>query len=391
LPPNAKGQIRYRFVVDVGIDPATGKRKQLTRTFGTLKEAKAEYARITNRHQEGTLAPPNKLTVNEWLDQWLAMKADDLEETTIYNYRITLDRVRGKLGNIRLQELTEEDVEGWMHWALKHGRVRGGKAGTPLGVTSVDMSVARLKDALNRAVTRRLVTMNVAQHVTIPRRARKEERKKKEEVKPWNVQEVQAFVQGIKGERLYAPLLLSLMGLRPAEVCGLRWEDVDLDNATITIANTRTMMGNRYVVEKDTKSLAGERELPLPAPVLAALKSFKALQAKEKLALGEAYAESGYVLVHETGAAFTIKQLRRRAYRLMAILALRRVRLYDARSSCLTYLANNGVPDHILARWAGHTNVKTTKKWYVKPDVEDLREAATTWDGLHGAATEGQA
>ncbi|WP_319240461.1 tyrosine-type recombinase/integrase [Streptomyces sp. MB09-02B] len=378
-------------MVDVGIDHATGKRQQLTRTFGTLKEAKAEYARITNRRQEGTLAPPNKLTLNEWLDQWLAMKADDLEETTIYNYRITLDRVRGKLGNVRLQELTEEDVEGWMHWALKYGRVRGGKAGTPLGVTTVAMSLARLKDALNRAVTRRLVAVNVAQHVTIPRRARKEERKKKEEVKPWNVQEIQTFVQGVKGERLYAPLMLSLMGLRPAEVCGLRWEDVDLDNATITIANTRTMMGNRYVVEKDTKSLAGERELPLPAPVLAALKSYKTLQAKEKLALGEAYAESGYVLVHETGAAFTIKQLRRRAYRLMVILCLRRVRLYDARSSCLTYLANNGVPDHILARWAGHTNVKTTKKWYVKPDVEDLREAATMWDGLHGSASEGQA
>ncbi|WP_259407610.1 site-specific integrase [Streptomyces akebiae] len=391
LPPNAKGQIRYRFVVDVGIDPETGKRKQLTRTFGTLKEAKAEYARITNRRQEGTFVPPNKVTVNEWLDRWLAMKADDLEETTIYNYQITLDRVRGRLGNIRLQELTEEDIEEWMHWALKHGRVRGEKAGTPLGVTSVDMSLARLKDALNRAVTRRLVTMNVAQHVTIPRRARKEERKKKEEVKPWNVQEVQAFVHGVKRERLYAPLLLSLMGLRPAEVCGLRWEDVDLDNATIIIANTRTMMGNRYVVEKDTKSLAGERELPVPAPVLAALKLFKALQAKEKLALGEAYGDSGYVLVHETGEAFTIKQLRRRAYRLMEILGLRRVRLYDARSSCLTYLANNGVPDHILARWAGHTNVKTTKKWYVKPDVEDLREAATTWDGLHGVATEGQA
>ncbi|GGY86849.1 hypothetical protein GCM10010300_33960 [Streptomyces olivaceoviridis] len=49
------------------------------------------------------------------------------------------------------------------------------------------------------------------------------------------------------------------------------------------------------------------------------------------------------------------------------------------------------MPDHILARWAGHTKVKTTKKWYVKPDVQDLRGAATTWDGLHGAATEGQA
>lgn len=50
---------------------------------------------------------------------------------------------------------------------------------------------------------------------------------------------------------------------------------------------------------------------------------------------------------------------------------LRRVRLYDARASCLTFLANNGVPDHLLAMRAGHTNVKTTKKWYVKPDVAD--------------------
>ncbi|MCZ1006521.1 site-specific integrase [Streptomyces lydicus] len=247
---------------------------------------------------------------------------------------------------------------------------------------------ARLKEALGRAVTRRLLSVNVAEHVTIPRKARKEERKNKQEVMPWNVQEVQTFVHGVMEERLYAPLLLSLMGLRPAEVCGLRWTDVDLDDASITIANTRTMRGNRYVVEKDTKSTAGERELPLPALVLAALTSFKALQAKEKLALGEAYVASGYVLVHETGEAFAIKQLRRRAYRLMDMLALRRVRVYDARASCSTFLANKGMPDHILARWAGHTNVKTTKRWYVKADVEDLREAATPWDGLHGASTQ---
>jgi hypothetical protein len=153
----------------------------------------------------------------------------------------------------------------------------------------------------------------------------------------------------------------------------------------------RTMMGNRHVVEMDTKSLAGERTLPLPAPVLAALKSFKAAPAEERLAAGEAYTDTGFVLVHETGEAFTIKQLRRRAYRLMEILDLRRVRLCDARASCLTYLANSGVPDHILARWAGHTNVQTTKRWYVKPDVEDLREAAVTWDGLHGTVAEGDA
>ncbi len=157
-----------------------------------------------------------------------------------------------------------------------------------------------------------------------------------------------------------------------------------MERAIIKIANTRTMMGKRYVVEKDTKSLAGEREFPLPAPVAEALRVFRSLQAKEKLALDETYVNSGYVVVHESGEAFTTKQLRRRAYRLMEILELRRVRLYDARSSCLTFLANHGVPDHILARWAGHKNVSTTKRWYAKPGVEDLRAAAVTWDGFHG-------
>lgn len=47
----------------------------------------------------------------------------------------------------------------------------------------------------------------------------------------------------------------------------------------------------------------------------------------------------------------------------MELLRLRRVRLYDARAACLTFLANYGVPDHILARWAGHTNVATTERW----------------------------
>ncbi|MEU1626081.1 hypothetical protein ABZ746_12295 [Streptomyces sp. NPDC020096] len=89
----------------------------------------------------------------------------------------------------------------------------------------------------------------------------------------------------------------------------------------------------------------------------------------------------------ELGAALNGRQLRVRVYKIMGENGLRRVRLYDARASCLTYLANSGVPDHILARWAGRTNVKTTEKWYVKPDVEDLRPAAEAWGGRASVPT----
>ncbi|MFJ8808184.1 hypothetical protein [Streptomyces sp. NPDC102490] len=105
------------------------------------------------------------------------MKAEDLEESTAYSYTMTLARVRGRLGRIRLQDLTEDHVQAWMRWALQEGRGRGGRPGTGLGATSVEMSLARLKEALDRAVTRGLVRVNVAREVTVPRKARRAERR----------------------------------------------------------------------------------------------------------------------------------------------------------------------------------------------------------------------
>ncbi|WP_406456750.1 hypothetical protein OG782_31450 [Streptomyces sp. NBC_00876] len=241
----ASGKVRYRAVIGIGRHES-GKRGQLTITKDTAKEVTAEISRIENEQNTRTFVPPHLLTVNQWIDQWLDKKAEDLEETAICNYRITLDRCRGQLGSIKLQELTEEDVEAWMLWSLKAGRLRGPKAGSGLGVTSVDMSLARLKDVQNRAVTERLVTMNVASELGIPRKARKAGRRTKAQIVPWNVTEAHALVGHMKSDRLYAPLLLSLMGLRPAEVVGIRWSDIDLTTDTLTVANTRTMMGTKH-------------------------------------------------------------------------------------------------------------------------------------------------
>jgi integrase len=165
----------------------------------------------------------------------------------------------------------------------------------------------------------------------------------------------------------------------------MRWADVDLKLATLETANTRTMIGNLTVLEKDTKTEAGERVLPLPSKALDALKKFRAQQAREKLAAGDGYTDSGYVVVNELGVPLNTRQLREHAYKLMKEVELRKVRLYDARHSCMTYLAVSGVPDAVLAAWAGHTSASFTKKRYVHPDVEDMRSAATAWDALHSA------
>lgn len=377
------GTVKYRFVVDVGRDPATGKRKQLTRTLDTKREAKAEYARIRHETDLGTYVRPSRVTVNEFLDEWLASATRDVEKATAANYRDAVLPVRERLGCRALQTLSEADVERLVDWMLTNGRKRGGKPGTGLSARSVRLTLGRLRTALNVAVRRQLVVRNVALFVTIPRAAAKAALTARAERTPWTEEEVRVFLAGIRGERLYAVCLLSLMGLRPAEVCGLRWLDVDFDAGTIAAGdNTRTIVDGQ-VEEKPAKSEAGKRGLPGPAVVMTALRAFRARQAAERLAAGAAYEASGYVLVDELGAPVRTDWLRRRAYELMAGVGMRKVRLYDARHASLTYLAGAGVPDVVLAAWAGHADGGTlAKRVYVHPDLSHLRGAADQLDAL---------
>ncbi|MGV9275980.1 site-specific integrase [Streptomyces griseosporeus] len=378
------GAVRYRTVVDAGRDE-NGKRIQLTITKDTKKEVIAERSRIQHQRSAGTLILPSAITLGEWLDQWLEYKRRDVEETTIRTYRLALVHVYDRIGHVRLQELTEDQIQDCVDDIVATGRRKGGDPGTRLAVSTVDGILTRLKEALGRAVVRKLIATSPAQYVRVSLADKKTDKRERERAKPWTVAEVQTFIRGIQQDRLYAPLLLSLMGLRPAEVCGQRWTDVDLEAGILSITMTRTMIGNVKVLEKDTKTAAGERSLPLPRAPWEALRQLRALQAKERLAAGEGYTYSGYVVVNELGVPLNTRQLREYAYRLMRRLGLRQVRLYDARHAVLKALALAGVPDVILAAWAGHTNAAFTKRKYVSIEAEDMRGAAAALDVLHGA------
>jgi integrase len=372
---------RYRFVVDVGTDPKTGKRKQLTRTYDGKRVAEKELAKILDKVNVGSYVRSDKQTLGEYLDEWIRSATRGRAASTVEAYTNALKPARDQLGAKLVQKVTTADVEDLMDWMLTAGRKRGGKVGTGLSPRCAQLTLSKLRAALDSAVHRRMVEFNVAAPVKCPAQV-------KVKRVPWSPAEVKTFLASLVGHRLKAVLLLSLMGLRPAEVCGLRWdEDIDLDGQTLTIANTRTIVwsaGGGRVVEKPPKSAAGNRELPLPAPVVAALKAFRTLQARERLAAGEAYEVTGYVLVDELGQPCRTDWLRRRTYELMATAKVRKVRPYDARHSCLTYLATHGVPDVIVSAWAGHADLTTAKRVYVHPSAADLEQGRDALNTLLG-------
>lgn len=370
-PIQVGDRVRWRFIVDIGTDPATGKRRQVTKTYDGKRVAEKELARILTEVDRGTFAGPTKITLGEYLDEWLRSAVRGKAENTASAYRHGLSPARERLGAKPLQKLTTRDVEDLVDYMLTSGRKRGGVVGTPLSPRAVQITLSKLRSALDDAVHRRLVAYNVAGPVKCPPQV-------KTKRTPWSPAEVTTFLKSATDDRLFAPMMLTLIGMRPEEVCGLRWaEDVDLEAEAIAISNVRTLVWTEQggqVVEKGPKTAAGERTLPLPGPLVSSLRAFKATQAAERLAAGAAYAASGYVLVDELGLPFKTDQLRRAAYRLMRVAGVRKVRLYDARHACLTYLSVSGVPAPIVSAWAGHADLSMAQRVYVHPSASDLEQ-----------------
>jgi integrase len=167
-----------------------------------------------------------------------------------------------------------------------------------------------------------------------------------------------------------------MLGLRPEEACGLRWRDVSLKAATLSIRTVRTLVDGKPV-EKGAKTEAGKRTLPLDDVLAAGLKAFRAVQAAEKLAAGPAYTDGGYVACDELGRPLDPARLRRVWYRLMRQAGVPKVTLYTAsRHAAASYLANVArVSPAVIAAWLGHADARFTMKTYVHARPEDLAAA----------------
>ena len=144
-----------------------------------------------------------------------------------------------------------------------------------------------------------------------------------------------AFLAAAAGDRLAAAWLLSLLGLRRAEVLGLRWSGVSFTDGTLTVSSTRVLVDAK-VIEKGPKSERGHRTLPLFPAVTAALEALYKTQMAERAAAGSAYAgdvDGGYVCADELGAPLHPERYSDEFGRLCALAGLPKFRLHDCRHS----------------------------------------------------------
>jgi integrase len=378
----ADGTVRYRVVFDAGRDPESGKRRQLTRTFGKLKEANAELARVSHQRATGAYVPPSKLTLDKMLDGWLESATFEKEAGTRSNYAHALRPARDRLGDRLVQSITREDIEDLRNWMLTAGRKRGGKPGTGLGARSVRLTLSRLAAAFDQALDDGKVTRNPVSRVRRPKMTASTKT-------AWSEGEARQFLAEAAEDRLHAAWRMALYGGRREEVCGARWEeDIDLEARTWTVNVVRVVVDGKVIVKEAPKSERSARTLPLDDSLVAALTALHKRQAGEKLAAGEKYCASGYVVCDELGEAVNPEWVSDEFGRVAKRAGVRCITLHETRHTAASLMEKAGVPESIRAAWCGHT-VQVHKTTYVHARPEDLAAARDVLSRLYEATGEG--
>jgi len=199
--------------------------------------------------------------------------------------------------------------------------------------------------------------------------------------------ELQEVLNHIEGDRYAIAWQLALTGLRRGEVAGLRWSDVDLDARTLQISSTRLRFG-KNIVEDSPKSRAGRRTLPIPDHLAATLRSARAIQAADRLALGEDYRASGFIVVNGLGEALSPHALTSRWARMLKAAGVRHIRFHDARHTCGTLMHLQDVPIALISAWLGHASKAFTMSTYVHSQPEALATAAQSFSLVVGRSRE---
>lgn len=213
-----------------------------------------------------------------------------------------------------------------------------------------------------------LVTRNVAKLVQVPT-------PQYEVGRGLSPEQARTLLAAARADRLSALYVVAVyLGLRRGESLGLRWQDVDLHEATLQVVHTlQRVDGELRLLPPKTRT--SRRTVPLPSPVLAALQSHKFAQDAERIKGGPRWVDTGIVFASTIGTPIEPDNLSRSWYVVRKVLDAPLPRFHDLRHTCVTLLLTEGVAPHIVQQIVGHSGIDVTMTIYAHTSLEEKRKA----------------
>lgn len=391
-----RGHIRQRhegtwsIVIDIGriLDPVTGlfKRKQQWETVrGTKKDAQRRLAEKLHHLHQGQVVAPSKLTLDQWLEEWLntAIRPHKRIRTVETYASVIKNYLKPELGGYRLCDLRASHLQAYYE---KHLRKPGDVKPWPtFAGATLQQHHTILYSALKAATKQDLIPRNVAELVL--NKPRPCENHDGVLAHCWEPEEAQKFLAAAKTASIQEAAFYSLAlgaGPRKAELCGLKWSDLDFERKSIAI--TRQLVKIKPAVIFGPPKNGRPRVIPLGAESLELLRRHKADQAARRLLLGTSYKDHGLVFAREFGDPLLMNNLGQRSYaRIIKAAGVRSIKFHGMRHTCATLMLKQNVPVKVVSERLGHKRIEITLDVYTHALPSMQQEAAANLDRLlHG-------
>ena len=379
----------WSYTVDAGIDPTTGKRRQATRGgYPTKTEAEEALTTELAKLNAGTWTDDRRMTLGKWLDLWIEeLIAAKKSPNTIKNYRGHIrDAWKTQLGHVLLRDLRRSHIERVLaDLALPiEGERPAGNVGrrierrTP---ATIDGYRRTIRAALSAAQRRELISLNpaVGRMDSIPVADAIDDDNESE---VWQPEETARFLEHVFDDRLSALFeLAAYAGLRRAELCGLRWSDIDANGAGLRVRQTIVSVTRTQVTPeqakcpvcgeihvgrlfKAPKSRKGRRWVPLAAPAQDALARHRQAQQEERDYFGIDYQDHGLVFCRPDGTPLRPDRVTVEFEQHVAACGLPPCPLHDTRHGACSLMLAGGVPIEIVQMILGHSSPEVTRRVY---------------------------
>jgi integrase len=367
------GSFELRY--SLGTDPATGKRTIATATVrGSRKDAERELRRLLRALDTGEHVDPSRITLREWLGQWLgAIRAEVAPKSSERYGEIVNNYLAPALGNLQLAKLApvhlQDAYNAWASGGRRDGKTGGLSPRTRRHIHRI------LSTALARAVEQQLIARNPCD--VFKKRLPKVELR---EMATLTAEQAQRLLDAIRHNRVYWPVLIALAtGMRRGEVLALRWRNADLDRGDLRVVESleQTKAGLRFKAPKSEKA----RAITLPAFAIEELRRLKREQAEELLRLGVRQGGDTLLFARADGEPMPPRSLTHEFAKVAGrVKDVPRVRFHDLRHSHATQLLLAGVHPKVAQERLGHSSISITLDLYSHVTATMQEDAAAKLD-----------
>ena len=297
----------------------------------------------------------NDITFEEVSDEWWEVEQGSLSPSTLRGYNTMRKHVTDHFGSFEMKTITTAAITKYYQILKKEGYAK--------------KSVKNHKIVINRifhyAIVQGYITVNTAREAELPRGLPEKKRK------PAPPEEERAIAVSAEKEEVWLlPILALYTGMRKGELLGLKHKDIDLHNGVINVERSVWYDKGGIVRIKSTKTEAGERIIPILAPIRPRLEAFKNAP-QEHFVFGGAkpLKEKKFRVLYkkfqaQTGITATLQQLRK---------------------SFATLAVNADVPPDVLKTVFGHRDISTTLNIYHEVRRARIEQAAEALNGTLSA------